>query len=699
MPPQTRSRSSSGKPRVENSSVAPMAPVPRTSHLAKSTIVKAKDVKPEPAHRKRAWRAQSESVVAAPKHVRGKQGRLRGIMNMPVDIFAEIAVYLYPIDLVYLARANKFFRQMLMNRSFIHVWRCAERNVEGLPPCPKDLCQPQYAALVFTKYCSTCGNLALRPMDPVLQVRLCVRCRNKQAVKITRVTDPSLVFWSRDFVPGDAPWCLYDEAKAVKNKLNMLEHEGNKEETERWLEERRDIVCNRIKDAQPLALFLKNIDDKRSAELSDIKQRRAEEVKSRLLKLGWEMQDIENSNWSYEWQSLVHIAKPLTDRAWECIHPTLVAQVKSNRAWRLKRERDDRQYERRHKMRRWIDSIRKDMVPFAEALDIPHSNKPSSGAALLPGANGIESQSQSKQKRHDKLGDARTLRMAYPDKNTIMDWPAFKALEETEMTLEDLDQALQESRPTLDKLILKWTQELEQNLTDLLPKEASTGKDDSPSNIGHTISTQPAKLIPEYALMLGTGSDTQPITSLPTDIQRLLRADSAFMCWGSVSFYPDDFHARERDFTYNPQAGKIAKALLALLNLPDAAYLRLKAAGHRFACGRCDMGKTTSWKELIQHYIDEEAAYARVQENSAARSLSIKYIFMHDVDTVTPDKPLLRVVGNKERKRLKGIVGPSRLCLICKSVGENYRRQEITILDHIRNVHQIDDPQLGSQYR
>jgi hypothetical protein len=89
-----------------------------------------------------------------------------------------------------------------MSRSAIHIWRSAERNVPGLPPCPEELCEPQYAALVFSKYCSvsmfidilrklnfdaeywaqTCGNQAPRPMDAMLHVRLCVACRNQQCV-------------------------------------------------------------------------------------------------------------------------------------------------------------------------------------------------------------------------------------------------------------------------------------------------------------------------------------------------------------------------------------------------------------------------------------------------------------------------------------------------------------------------------------
>ncbi|KAG8744001.1 hypothetical protein FRC10_010980 [Ceratobasidium sp. 414] len=518
-----------------------------------------------------------------------------------------------------------------------------------------ELCEPQYAALVFTKYCSV-SFLLSKTGHPSkvkhLHLRHAAIQRSVQWIQDFKFDfAPSVVINS--LVPGrhpwDTPWCLYNEAKMVKAKLNALEREGNQEETGRWLEERRNVVHERIKDAQPLALFLRSIDDKHNAELSDIRDQREAEVKSRLLKLGWESQDIDfcNIDWNREWKSLACIAKPLTERTWESILPTLVAHLESNRARRLERERDQRQRERRNQLYRWIDPIIGNLGPFAQALDIILSEGPSQSPASISGVSGAESRLQLMMKRVHKPWDAQILGMAYPDKDTIMSWPTFKTLEETEMTLEDLNQALQESRPTIDKLVSEWTKELEQNLIGLLPNEPSTSKDEGPSNTGHTISTQPASLIPEYALVFSTGSDTQPITSLPTDTQQLLRADSVFMRWNVVNLYPDDFHVRrlnKNDLTYSPQVAKVAKALLALLGLPDAAYLRLKAAGPAFMCGRCEGVRPMPWKELMQHYSDERAIYSRVQERPPVPSSSVKYVFMHDVDVVMPDKPLLRVV-------------------------------------------------------
>ncbi|KAG8793059.1 hypothetical protein FRC12_003992 [Ceratobasidium sp. 428] len=678
----------------------------QASRSSKPLSDKPKNVKNNPRSRKRARHdspePEPEPVAAPPKRVRGKQGKLQGLMNMPVDIFAEIAIYLHPIDLIFLARANKFFRQILMSRSFINVWRSAEGNVDGLPPCPKELCEPQYAALVFTKHCSICGDPALRPMDPILQVRLCVRCRDQQAVETSKVTDPTLVFSSRSLVPGKSrwyiSWCLYDDARAIKDKLNTLEHENNQEETERWKKERRDVVIERSKNAQPLIAYLKGIEDEHDTELSGIRKKREVEVKSRLLELGWDKRDIEvwDRAWRREWKSLACIAKPLTERGWENILPTLVAYLELNRDRRLQRERERRQRERQNKLFHWVNRVRDRLCPFIQAHSVQPSEDQGLDESLTSGPSDTGMELKHLATGNSKPPSALTLRIAFPCNSEIVKWEAFKTLVETDTSLEDFDQALESSRTTLDSLALGWIKDLEKALVNLLPNE-SDGRKGEPDL---SSSTQIASLIPEYTPTLGTG---QPITNLPPKTRRLLRADSVFARGDLVYFYSDDFHGTlsdRKNLIYHTKANAAAKALLSQLGLPNATYLQLKAAGSVFTCGRCEANRLMSWKSIIQHYVDELLIYESARKNPRVRSSSIKYVFMHDVDVVMPVQPLVKVVTTEEQiKFATKDYGRSRQCLVCKSVGINYYRAEISALDHIRNVHQIENPQQEQHYR
>ncbi|KAG8794715.1 hypothetical protein FRC12_022230 [Ceratobasidium sp. 428] len=176
-----------------------LATAQSTSASQTMTPTEVKQDKSKRPPRKRARCSISESmepVAASTERVPAEHSHLAGLFNVPIDILAEIAVYLHPVDLVYLSRTSKFFRNILMNRASAYIWRSAGLNVQNLPPCPKDISELQYAALLFTESCSICGDHAFRLMDPILLVRLCPRCHKEQAVGIHRVTDSSLVFRS-----------------------------------------------------------------------------------------------------------------------------------------------------------------------------------------------------------------------------------------------------------------------------------------------------------------------------------------------------------------------------------------------------------------------------------------------------------------------------------------------------------------------
>ena len=62
-------------------------------------------------------------------------------------------VFLRPLDLLNLARTSKDLRAFFMSKSTIQFWKAARKNVEGLPECPEDLSEPDYANFIFTAYC------------------------------------------------------------------------------------------------------------------------------------------------------------------------------------------------------------------------------------------------------------------------------------------------------------------------------------------------------------------------------------------------------------------------------------------------------------------------------------------------------------------------------------------------------------------
>lgn len=65
----------------------------------------------------------------------------------------QIFSFLLPMDLLNLSRTNKDFRNLLLRRSSAAAWKAARLHVDGLPDCPPDIAEPQYANLVFYSHC------------------------------------------------------------------------------------------------------------------------------------------------------------------------------------------------------------------------------------------------------------------------------------------------------------------------------------------------------------------------------------------------------------------------------------------------------------------------------------------------------------------------------------------------------------------
>src|ERR1700722_17860702 len=97
-------------------------------------------------------------------------GNLKGFVNLPIDIalevsirfkyhktlgtpsiFAQIARYLRPYDLLQLSRLSKQFRSIFGSRSALFIWRAAFRNLNIR--CPANLSELQFASLLHDYCC------------------------------------------------------------------------------------------------------------------------------------------------------------------------------------------------------------------------------------------------------------------------------------------------------------------------------------------------------------------------------------------------------------------------------------------------------------------------------------------------------------------------------------------------------------------
>ncbi|KIO33097.1 hypothetical protein M407DRAFT_17964 [Tulasnella calospora MUT 4182] len=113
-----------------------------------------------------------------PTTLRGcKGGKLRDLMNMPVDIFTEIYSYLGPDDLRRLSLTSKRLRDILMTKEARHIWKIAIAFVPYLAECPTDLNEPQYVCLLYSSDCDMidCTSRGTK-VDWFHRVHFCSAC-------------------------------------------------------------------------------------------------------------------------------------------------------------------------------------------------------------------------------------------------------------------------------------------------------------------------------------------------------------------------------------------------------------------------------------------------------------------------------------------------------------------------------------------
>ncbi|PIL34378.1 hypothetical protein GSI_03153 [Ganoderma sinense ZZ0214-1] len=106
----------------------------------------------------------------------------------PLTFFSRcIAAYVSPLDLIHLSHTSRQLCRLFMSKTSRTTWKTVLGNVPELPPCPGDMCEPLYAALVFGKYCFGCGVEDAFWVDYALRLRVCETCYKANVVEGTEV--------------------------------------------------------------------------------------------------------------------------------------------------------------------------------------------------------------------------------------------------------------------------------------------------------------------------------------------------------------------------------------------------------------------------------------------------------------------------------------------------------------------------------
>ncbi|KAI0946250.1 hypothetical protein AcV7_010278 [Taiwanofungus camphoratus] len=270
----------------------------------------------------------------ASRHV----GRLARIMDMPLDIFIEIAVHLDPRDILNLSRLNKRFRSILMSKQSRYIWITSRKNVPGLPDCPSVLSEPKYVSLVFDRYCLACGVGRSVNVNYGLGVRFCKACYRENVKDGTTLME-SLQIQMSTFIYTLLPRECVSEFQSIRDALDHTENDRyckaefmkvarqyvllapDASIQIKFVEWRRCFVAQMAKLNCDLIQWEQSVANQRTGLNGKIRASRNASIIAKLRDLGYIEQDLPQCNKA--WRKLVNQPKELTPRIWDNIRPKL----------------------------------------------------------------------------------------------------------------------------------------------------------------------------------------------------------------------------------------------------------------------------------------------------------------------------------------------------------------------------------------
>ncbi|KZT29042.1 hypothetical protein NEOLEDRAFT_694464 [Neolentinus lepideus HHB14362 ss-1] len=302
---------------------------------------------------KRTKKSTSSSREEASRASRPRKiGKLKCLLDMPLDVFYEIVFHLTPLDLLQLSRVSKQFRKEFMTRRKKHLWATVrQKNFPDLPECPLELQEPQYANLLFEHNCMGCGHSPSKMLDWALFRRYCKKCYDSHVKKgstlsrsyaknidvvVYTLLPPSCVYneWCDDGIPdclSNRPDQLYDRADFDKVIRHYLSVENDKDSRLQFIHERRKYVGERMARSFAIATWQEELRDSREDEDEEKTKRRRESIQHKLKEAGYE-EDVWPSVSGRRahldhWNRLLDQPRELTPRIWKQIFPKLTAII------------------------------------------------------------------------------------------------------------------------------------------------------------------------------------------------------------------------------------------------------------------------------------------------------------------------------------------------------------------------------------
>ncbi|KAL0579034.1 hypothetical protein V5O48_002977 [Marasmius crinis-equi] len=260
-------------------------------------------------------------------------GKLSLLPTLPLDILFEIWRHLPSQTLLALTQVNRLFRETILSEGCLFVWVAAREAHEVPEPLP-GFSEYHWARMLSSEKCQICRT---RKAYAIFHwgKRLCSTC-----IKTCAITKPKFKsrFPNQDSIALDlikpkwsgTTW-LYS-IEDIEGVLEALKACKNEKERENYINERKAYLVEieqKVKDCVNWRLKIRN---KNYQDRKDNRQSRHDQIKAKLMELGYTERDVECSGY----KSLPSGIRdtPLTDKGWNMIKNDVVTTLKMSRVCR-----------------------------------------------------------------------------------------------------------------------------------------------------------------------------------------------------------------------------------------------------------------------------------------------------------------------------------------------------------------------------
>ncbi|SJL12331.1 uncharacterized protein ARMOST_15754 [Armillaria ostoyae] len=281
--------------------------------------------------------------------LRGRRGSLKGMMNLPLDLWLEVFTYFKPQDLLVLARTSKDIRAFVLNQSQAGVWRRARKAESPPVPAPMaGLSEPAWISLLYDPYCGFCGAKDVRTIDFTFLARLCSSCKQTQLMTRDEI---------KQKYPGTEIFCDLCPSKTIAVKLSKQPSGGIRWQSEmnktcyvlrdviatkeRWdalneeervlFKQERTSIKAMVSEILTCERWVKEKTAFRAKELEEMREERGKETRGKLEELGYS-HEIGVLGDIFDQHHHVKRSKELTEKGWQNIRDDMIQWMEETRA-------------------------------------------------------------------------------------------------------------------------------------------------------------------------------------------------------------------------------------------------------------------------------------------------------------------------------------------------------------------------------